>query len=638
MSQILHKTQLSAIPFCAVRCLTQSSPTTIHTTTTSKAKVPDTTPHTLINLAGNKDIEGILLELETMYSSSQATNSDAPKSSMESEPELAALAANLFFNEKVSTSDVTSIEQCCDIFDLLDEKHPLLAQQGYSKLLELSLSKDRLQLVCCICTRLLAQDVRLEKSFYDSLVTYLTTSGQVEQALAIARTVPISKQILLSLVEPLFLFQQHMEFASLFKQYCYPFHNGGITMIDVNLVIVSMIWAKSLCPPMSETEREDFVSSIVSSLHAYKAIFHELGSSTSNPTYDRAVVNKLFFVMQDSLEHVFLSSEEDDREETAGIVADLRRKFVTSRYFSPYPFMPQDCTSTTNFPPSIRDITAQVAAVGHGADAAAESVAEPVPSVSASDSASAPFFLSNDLWAQDYADVINSLVEEREDDDGGPYYDDSDSDSEDEAESDYDSGIEEGASSSEEDSSSDEDGMEYSINLKLNSTSLNSKGHHVNNKLINTLHKRVDMESYLARGRDELPHALRESSRDRRHDAMKSFISSFQMEHKIDLLLRGSIGMFHPAEHQHQHESGEPRCPHRLAVANFMQHLGYVDEDVAEGWATEDISSQCRRQNIRLSSDLFGFEPRHHFSESSYDSLRTVKDEVPWGDWERGGG
>ena len=625
------------------RSHTHSSSTTVHSkcsSSTSSSATSSKTTHsdTLVNLTMNKDVAGILSELESMYSLSSGTGSSSSSGSVsecgsesdsisegvsdtatttlskpepEPEPELGTMAAKLFFNEKVSEADVLSIEQCCDIFDLLDDQHPVLAQQGYSKLLELSLTKDRLQLVTCLCKRLLAQDVRLEKPFYDTLVTYLTSNGMVDDALAIAQTIPMTKQVLFALVEPLFLSGRHMQYAELFKTYCSPFNNDT-TVTDVNLVIVSMIWAKGLCQTLEEAEREIFVASIVRSLESYKAIFHDIASR--DPQYSSTIINKLFYVMQDSLEHVFLNCEDENKEDTAGIISNLRRKFVSSRYFSPFPFMPQDCTSSTNFPHTIHDITAQLAA---GA-------------VNNPDEGSA-FFLSNYLWSQDYADVINSLVEERDDD--SPYYDsdgDSDSDSDSDIDADYDSGIEEGASSSDDDDdTSDEDGVEYSINLKVDEISNPSlKEHH---SLNGKSRRRVDMEAHIARNIEDLAYYHQRSEQAARNNAMKSFISGFQIEQKINLLLRES-GMIAP-EHNNYHDT---RCPYKIAICEIMEKMAYVDEGVLDLSNLGDLSGQLRRDNnIRLSHDIFGFEPPHQFSESSYDSLKFMKDDVNWGHWKR---
>ena len=713
--------RLKVSPSCAVRCHTHfsssasaSASPTIHTVSSSvsrpsdsdsvKKSLPNTTPDTLIHLAMKKDVSGILLELENMHNSScSQESSDEAESSREYESELAILAANLFFNEKVTTADVTSIEQCCDIFDLLDGPHPVLAQQGYSKLLELSLSKDRLQLVCCLCKRLLAQDIRLEKALCDSLLTYLTGCGQIEQALALARTVPLSRQIILALVEPLFLSHQYMEFASLFRQYCLPFNNDT-SLTDVNLVVISMIWAKGISPPLLEADREEFVASIVRSLDAYRAIFHDMASK--DPHYSRVAVNKLFRVMQEAVQYVFLSSnegceveeeaedEDDDgeaaalREDTASVVSELRRKFVTSLYFSPFPFMPQDSTTATNFSPKIQDITAQVAdtPLGNRKQQQKQELQEQEQvgkvdtlaiSVSASVSAAesvlgeeegerkgrSSFFLSNYLWQQDYADVINSLVEDREDD--GPYYDDSEDDDSDSDEDDEDLGeYASTVSDSEDDSSSDEEETEYSINLKLKLPHPSSSFSSSSDQAVNKVHKRIDMGAHLTRSRDDLPHYSPQHQHthdETRVEAMKSFMAGFQV-YKVAGGQNLSLYEFLGGAGAGSEHMADMRSPEKVALCEKMDTLGYVDEDFVEeamaslrlrlensaggaggaggtggaGAGVSDISRQCHgASNLRLGSDLFGYVPPHHYAENAYDAIKFMKDDVNWGPWKR---
>lgn len=619
----IYRNRLPSSVTYAIRCHTQSSFTTLKSPIEGETTEPtsSTTPGTLIGLAVKKDVDGILLELENMLSSSSSigsssiNSSDAPTSSANEEssenyaPKLAALVANMFFNDKVSTVNISSIEQCCDIFDLLDEKHPVLAQQGYSKLLELTMSKDYQQLVCRLCSRLIAQDVRLEKAHIDSLVGYLTTRGEVAQALALAQTVPVTRQIIFSLAEPLLMSHQHMVFADLFKQFCSPFNNGS-SLTDVNLAIISMMWAHALAPPQSEADRDEFVASITNSLDSYKAVFHDMVSRDA--TYNRRAVSKLFCVMKDALHHVFLCTDPEDREDTARVLASLRRKFVTSHYFCPFPFLPPDCSDDTNFSPSVSDITAQL---GGRAETA--------------------FFLSNSLWPQDYADTINNLVGERED--INPFYDgydDGDVDSDSDSDSEYDSSIEEGASSSDSDSDSSEEGTEYSINIGLDITATRSltKDHSKCMDLFPKVCKLVDMDSYLSRCREELPHAREDSSQEDREEAMRSFVSGFQIDQKINLLVQGAMLSGERAGGGNNAGS----CPHILAVCRKMQTLGYVDEDdVTLNYSVADISKQCRLENIRLAGDLFGYGPLGHVSEGPYESIKYMKDEINWDAWTR---
>ena len=559
------------------RVTTTTAGVLVNNQTTSNNETNSAACDTLINMAVNRDISGILDELRNMHRKDVAMDKE---SHYVDELDLGTLFAKLYFEEKVAISDVSSIEHCCDILDLLEQDHPSFVQQGYSKLLDLCMTGEKFEkIVCFLMNRIIERDIHLGNSTFEAVIHFLINNNHVEEAISFSHKIPLSREILLHLVEPLFLFGRHLEFAQLFEKCCTPLI---MTIADVRWVIVSMIWAHGLRPPLSQEENENFVTAIIRSIDSYKCVIEAMADH--DPNCNRASVNKIFHCINVSLRHVFRqANQHTDFDDTERIISDIRYRFATSRNFSPYPFIPQDCVFSSNFSRDIPDITAQLTECS-------------------SDTLKNPFLLSNSLWPQDYANNIRTLVGE------GDSEEDYDEDSE--SDSDFDEDY-----SSEDESFSDE--------IEISSSSDDGCISDVDecDDDISEKNSRVDMISHLSRSREDnftFGQGIREEDG---LNSLEMIVKFFLINNRIHVLVSAPRETLSAKQIRNYSPQG--------AVSDLVTNLTVTDDYTVKDFVVADISGQLGEdQNFRFASDLFGDSRRLHDVDSPTKSLQVIRDEM----------